>query len=272
MIPVMPRPAPLAGRIVVVTRPRERAGGIHRLLAARGARVVSAPMIAFASGDRKGLARAAREARAGRYGWAFFTSATGVAASGRTLVRALAESGVRIGAVGPATAGALRAAGGRAHLVPRGRTGAALASAWGRRTGASARGIRVLLLQPDIAPADLERALRRRGAVIDRVTAYRTRGVGALPGLLVRLARAGRIDWIALASPSAARRLAELLARSGFPARRFAAAAIGPTTARAARRLGFRVLAESPDRTERGLVRAMERAETKKAAPFRARP
>lgn len=235
-------------------------------------------MIAFTAGDRKGLARAARGASKGNYDWAFFTSATGVSAArtGR-LLGAIArgsrrKGGVRVGAVGPATASALRAAGCRVHLVPERHTGAALAAAWRRRAGTDARGARILLLQPDIAPRDLEKALARCGAFVDRVIAYRTKGAGALPGAFTRLARSGRIDWVTLASPSAAGHLARFLARAGVPLRTIPAASIGPTTARAARRLGFRVLAESSDRTEGGLVLAMERAETKKAAPFRARP
>jgi uroporphyrinogen-III synthase len=227
-------------------------------------------MLVFGVGDRKGLGRSARKARAGLYDWVFFTSATGVSAAARMrgFFRAFAKAGIGIGAVGPATAQALRAAGCRVHLVPERHTSAALAAAWRRRAGPGARGARILLLQPDIAPNDLERGLKRHGAVVDRVTAYRTRGAETLPRPIPRLARSGRIDWVTFASPSAAGRLARLLARAGVPPRAIPAASIGPTTTRAARCLGFRVLAESPDQTDAGLVREMEK---KIAAPVGAR-
>ncbi|WP_352402125.1 uroporphyrinogen-III C-methyltransferase [Synergistes jonesii] len=96
---------PLAGRKVVVTRPRGRGGRLSAMLRARGAEVVELPCIS----TRRIEAELPEFAR---YGWLCFTSATGVEA----LFALLAEEGrdvrsigaAKIAAIGPATAKALK--------------------------------------------------------------------------------------------------------------------------------------------------------------------
>src|SRR6476646_3352427 len=109
---------PLAGRRIVVTRPRVQAAGLVAGLRALGAEPVECPAIAIVPPASYAPLDAAL-ARLGEYDWLLFTSVNGVAAF--TARRAgLGQqdplpAGVRVGAIGPATASALRAAG----LAPR---------------------------------------------------------------------------------------------------------------------------------------------------------
>ena len=76
---------------------------------------------------------------------------------------------------------------------------------------------------------------------------------------LRRIVSSGAVDWITLAAGSAARAFVELAGRETGGAR---VAAIGPSTAAAARSVGLRVDAIAVEHTGEGLILAMERAET----------
>ncbi|HWQ14841.1 MAG TPA: uroporphyrinogen-III synthase, partial [Roseiflexaceae bacterium] len=116
----------------------------------------------------------------------------------------------------------------------------------------------------DIARPTLAEGLRARGALVDTVMAYRTMpgpGVAALLGPL----RAGQVDAVTFASPSAIRYLLDGLDAAGLApdeARalltRVALVAIGPTTAAALRDAGLPVAATADPHTAEGLVRALE--------------
>ena len=106
---------PLAGRKVIVTRPRDRAGRLSAMLRARGAEVVELPCISTRRIE-------AELPDFSKYGWLGFTSVTGVEA----LFALLAEKGrdirdigaAKIAAIGPATAGALKERGLVTNYMP----------------------------------------------------------------------------------------------------------------------------------------------------------
>src|SRR5207244_5361832 len=112
---------PLAGRRVVITRAAAQASAFAQLLSAAGADVFEAPTIAIGPPDSWGPLDAALE-RLGTFQWVVFTSVNGVAMVGARLAdRGLgwtALAGARAAAIGPATAAALEACGGRADVVP----------------------------------------------------------------------------------------------------------------------------------------------------------
>ena len=103
-------------------------------------------------------------------------------------------------------------------------------------------GARILLPRADIARATLPDELRRAGAEVVDVAAYRTRPVGDADGVdVARMLRERRIDVVTFTSASAVR---SFVARVGaeFLAdllEDVVVAAIGPVTAEAARRLGL---------------------------------
>ena len=120
---------PLAGRRIVITRAAEQAAGLSRLLEAEGAEVVTLAAISIEpAADAAPLDRAIQ--RIERYQWVIFTSANGVRAFVERLHGAALDwralKGVRLGAIGPATAEALRASQGRGLIL-------CLLNTWPRR-------------------------------------------------------------------------------------------------------------------------------------------
>ncbi len=173
--------------------------------------------------------------------WVVFTSANGVAAVG-TRLRSL--YGVRIAAVGPATAAAVRVLGSEPSFVPERFAAEEIVAGLGALAG-----VRVLLPQADIADPQLADELRARGATVAAVVAYRTVEIAPDPSGMLALEAA---DAVVLASPSAARSLATL-ELGGRPL----IACIGPTTAAAAREAGLRVGLVAREATAEGMIHAL---------------
>ena len=242
----------LAGRTVVVTRPRAQAEELSARLRARGARVLEAPTIRLEPPAAGGpLDRVVTEAAGGGFAWVVFTSAAGVAAwTARAGDLGAGDPRARVAAVGPGTAEALRRAGVSIELVPERFTTEALAAAFPRGSG------RVLLPRADLATADLEDELRRRGWEPVRVDAYRTAFEPELPGEVRRALDRRGVDAVTFTSASTV----EGFRRLAGTVRGAAVACIGPVTAEAARRAGFPVDAVADPHTVEGLVEAVARA------------
>ncbi|HWQ24349.1 MAG TPA: uroporphyrinogen-III synthase, partial [Gaiellaceae bacterium] len=148
-----------------------------------------------------------------------------------------------------ATAAAVRALGVEPALVPSRFAAEEIAAGLPEPAGA-----RVLLPQSDLASPRLAEELRRRGAFVDAIAAYRTVAVELPPEELAELARA---DAIVLASGSAARSLAAAFAAAGHPPPRALLVCIGPRTAEVAREVGLSVGLVADEATADGLVRAI---------------
>ncbi len=249
---------PLFGLTIVVTRMREQAAALSGALRAAGAEVLEAPTIALAEPvEPAGLDHAVACLR--EYDWVVVTSVNGVdALFGR--LRALGGDarwlgGVEVAAVGSATSARLSEYGVRADLVPGEATGEALGVAMVERDVA---GRRVLLLRGDLAGQELPGALRAGGARCDEVTAYRTVCPAALPEGFLTALDAGRVDWIALTSPSAWVNLLHLLGEERRDqVRQVRLASIGPVTSKAIIASGMAVSAEGVPHDVSGLVAAI---------------
>lgn len=243
----------LAGRTVLVTRPREQAGALCDPLRARGARPVEFPTIAVRGVDPAALDAELRELD--RFAWLVFTSANAVRvlADRLALVRPKGlPATTRVATVGAATARAAADRGLPVHAVPREFTGTALPAAMGDLFGRA-----VLVPRADIGREETLAALRAMGAAVSDVTVYHT--VPASPEPEAWDALAAGVDAVTFTSPSAARNLAALL---GDDARRRLApsviACLGGTTAAAARAAGFAVHVQPPTATIPALVGALE--------------
>jgi uroporphyrinogen-III synthase len=240
---------PLAGRTVLVTRPRP--GRLGDRLRALGARVVEGPTIALDPVDPGGpLDRAVREDAAGGFEWVAFTSAAGVHAwFERADALGVGVPRARVAAVGSGTAGALAARAVDPDLVPDTFTTEELGRAFPRGEG------RVLLPRGDVAPEGLEDALRDRGWEPVRVDAYRTRFPGSLPPEAARALAEGAVDAVTFTSASTVEGFVRLAGASSS----FAVACIGPVTAGAAFRAGLEVDAVAEPHTLDGLAEAVVR-------------
>lgn len=239
---------PLAGRRVLVTRPREQAAELSDALTALGAQVLLAPLIRIAPpSDPEPLRRAASDI--GTFDWVVLTSANAAEA----LVRAVSSvhgnrsvpKTVRFCVIGPATAVHLRTLGLDADLVAEESTAEGVVAAL-TATGPVA-GLRVLVPTADIGRDDVARQLTAGGADVTEVVAYRTIAETSIAADVRQALAAGLVDVVIFASPSAARCFASLFgAETSAVLRRAAVAVIGPTTASAARELGMPV-AIQPD-------------------------
>ena len=231
---------PLFGKRVLVTRPRDQAAEMVALLEARGAEAIEAPMIRIAPPEDFGPLDAACAA-VHSYDWIVFASANAVDVFIKRLLatpldlRAL--KGVNLCAVGPATAERLRELGLKVDLVPAEYRAEALVE--GLAGSRDVTGIRVLLPRADIGREVVADELRRRGADVTEVVAYRTVIVDpereGEPDIY-RMLLDKRIDVVTFTSASAVRNLVRVLGAE--PAADLLAstvvASIGPVTAEAA--------------------------------------
>jgi uroporphyrinogen III methyltransferase/synthase len=243
---------PLAERYVLVTRPRAQAGALVDALRAEGAVPILLPTIAIRPADDLRPVDAAI-ARLADYAWLAFTSANGVEAFWDRL-RALGAAvppGVRIAAVGTATARALAERGAAVDFIPDEFVGARLGA-----TLPDIAGRRVLLARAALGREEMADALAARGALVDDVVVYDTIPAAPDPEGLAALERG--VDAATFTSASTVRNFAALL---GLRARPLldgvAVACIGPVTADEARSLGFTVHVEPEAHTIPGLVRAL---------------
>ena len=247
---------PLFGKRVLVTRSRAQASALSRLLAERGAEPVELPAIEVRPlADASALDAALSEL--GGFDWVTFTSANGVeavfarlAAQGRD-ARAFATASVA--AIGPATAEALRERGVNADLMPSASTGQSVAESFADR---GVRGARMLLPRADIASPALPDGLRRLGAAVTEVAAYRTAAPADAAAQARETLESGMLDAVTFTSASAARNLVGLLGGDAALVNRCKVISIGPVTSAAAAELGVRVTAEAREHTAQGVVDA----------------
>jgi uroporphyrinogen-III synthase len=229
---------PLAGTRIVTTRPTT--GDLERRLTRLGAEVVHVPLIAIEAPADGGLALRAAVGALRDGDWVAVTSRHGAEAVGPLL----ADRPLRTAAVGAATAKVLeRSIGRRVDLVASVQRAEVLGEELPVGPG------RVLVAQADIADGSLTDVLRRRGADVDTVVAYRTVARVPMPS---ERAAVDAADAVVLASGSAGR--AWVAAGLTPPA---VVVAIGPTTASAATAAGLVVTATAVEHSLDGLVEAV---------------
>ncbi|MER3455594.1 MAG: hypothetical protein C4304_01590 [candidate division GAL15 bacterium] len=247
--------APLEGRTVLVTRPQDQAQGLRTALQALGATVHAVPVIRIRALEDPGALRRAAS-QLGTYHWLVFTSRNGVFALAEQLPspEPLPE-GVRVACIGPATAEAVRQLGWPVHLQPSQYVAESLVEAF-QEVGMGGR--RVLLVRAQEARGALPEGLRRLGAQVEVVCAYRTEPAYNEAGRLQEVLRQG-VDVTTFCSPSAVRAAVQLCGGATLLLEAVPAVCIGPVTASAALRAGLRVAAVAHPHTQEGLVEAVVR-------------
>lgn len=254
----MPKPT------VVVTHGEGLDGRLASSLRARGMNVLALPTISIEpAADYEPLDRALGDID--RFDWIVFTSRHAVEAvltrPSWTLAKHAAVPGLRVAAVGKATAARLSELGVTPDVVPAVAGGADLLLALLRAPSSGATRTRILWPRSDIARRELPEALRRAGAELVEPIAYRTVPAGSaesLAGFLDRLA-AGTLDAVTFLSPSGARNLSAMLGRPDLSvvAEHAAIASLGPTTSEALRELGAPPSVESAARTAEDLAETL---------------
>ncbi len=242
----------LYGWRVLVPRTRDQAGTLSAALRAHGAIPVEVPTIAVEPPRTPApMERAIKGLVTGRYLWVAFTSTNAVKAVREKLeefgLDARAFAGVKVAAVGDATAAALVEFGIKPELVPSGeQSSEGLLKEWAAYDEVFDPIDRVFLPRADIATDTLLAGLKDLGWAVDDVTAYRTVRA-APPAAETREAlKGGGFDAVLFTSSSTVRNLVGI---AGKPHDSTVLVAIGPATKATAEELGLRVdvLAAKPD-------------------------
>jgi len=251
---------PLFGQRVLVTRSRQQASVLSTLLAAQGAEPIELPTIQIEALENFDKLDAAL-AELTSYAWVVFTSTNGVGAVFDRLTHANKDArtfgGVRVGAIGPATATALMQRGITPDFVPDTYTTEAVAHGF---AAFAMQGVRVLLPRADIATDKLSNGLRELGASLDEIDAYRTTTpTDASPKARDLLAPSGsnRVDAVTFTSSSTVRNLVALLDGDVSLLDGVRTISIGPVTSATAQELGVRIDVEATEHTVAGVVSAM---------------
>jgi len=248
-------PSPLLGVRVAVTRAREQAGDLAVKLRARGAEVVELATIEIRPpADPTPFERAVTVI--GTFDWIVFTSANGVRAFAARQGQDAPKLRAAICAIGPATRQAAEEAGLNVRLMPEKYVAESLVAAF---ADIDLRGKRILLPRAAVARDVVPDELRRLGAHVEVVEAYRT----AVPADAASRAAAlfsegARPDWITFTSSSTVRNFVSVAGTSKLAGVRVAS--IGPVTSTTARKLGIAVDAEASTYTTDGLVEAIVNA------------
>jgi uroporphyrinogen III methyltransferase/synthase len=251
-------PLPLAGRTILVTRPRRQSRPLSDALRRLGATVVEVPAIEIEPpSDFRGLDEAL--GRLATYDWVVFTSVNGVEAFfdrlSETQPQTLSSS-QKFAAIGPATAESLRERGFEAEVVPEKFVAEEVFRAIADRGELS--GKRFLLPRADIAREALPDLLKASGAIVDVVVAYRTVADDEEMRRASALVERGDVDMVTFTSASTARSFFARVDPRAVEGR-VRAASIGPITSNALRSLGVTPTVEAERFTTEGLVEAILR-------------
>jgi len=244
---------PLFGKKVLITRSRTQASKFRSLLEGLGAQTFEIPAIQTVPlEDYTRLDEAVAKLK--DYRWVIFASSNAVeAVFSRLYYQGLdtrALGGVKVGAIGPATADALALRGIAADFVPTRPIVVQELSSF------DWTGVPVLLPVADIGRDALATGLTQAGALVDRIDAYRTvptTGVDAK----AREALSQGMDAVTFTSSSTVRNLVEMLNGDRAALDATSIACIGPTTAATARELGLRVDLVAGEHTVEGLASAL---------------
>ena len=235
---------PLFGVRALVTRARDQAGELSESLVRQGAEPVEAPLIRIKAPDDWSAVDAALADLSG-FDHVVFTSRNAVEAFFSRLnhqdLDARALGGVRVAAVGRATAGTLRSRGIEADDQPEVFRAEKLVEALaGER---DLRDARILFPAADIAGPAVEEGLTAAGASVTRVTVYRTVLAAGLPDDIASMLEDGKIHLAVFASSSAVSAFAKAAGPDGPQrwTRGVRIACIGPSTAETAAEAGLSV-------------------------------
>jgi uroporphyrinogen III methyltransferase/synthase len=249
---------PLFGKRVLVTRPRPQAGEMACRLEELGAVPVLLPTVEVREpADWAAVDRALD--RLASYQWLVFTSANGVHAflgrlrrTGRDL-RALGP--LRLAAIGPRTAEALRGYHLEPDLIPTVYRSEELAAALQKVVA----GRRVLLARADRGRDVLPAALAEV-AEVEQVAVYSQADVVEPDPAALDALRRGKIDFVTLTSPNVTRALLAGLdapCRARLESGQVRLVTISPVTSAAVREAGLPVAAEAAAYTAEGVIEAL---------------
>jgi uroporphyrinogen III methyltransferase/synthase len=257
---------PLAGKTILITRAREQSAEFGTRLRSLGAEVVEFPTIEIVPPlSWEDLDRAMDQLAS--YDWIIFTSVNGVIYFWQRFSERDKEasfpSSVRVCAIGPATANRLREKGVRVDYTPREFIAEAILEGFKKM---AIQGKRVLLARVKKARDVLPQGLRRLGAEVDVVEAYRTVKPRGGSRKLKKILTGGEVDVVTFTSSSTVNHFVGLLKKEELKRllKDVTIACIGPVTARTAEGLGMKVRIQPKEYTIPALTEAIVKYFAKK--------
>jgi uroporphyrinogen III methyltransferase/synthase len=249
---------PLFGKRVLVTRAEHQTKELSRLLLERGAIPVEMPVIRISPpGTWKELDKVILNLK--NCDWIIFTSVNAVEMFWKRLqsknLDARQFGGIKIGAIGPATAKALEDKGLYPDYIPKTYTSQGFLKGLKKQ---DVVGRRVLLPRVDIAGNELSDGLVKLGATVHQVTVYRTATVSNSSSQSKQMLLSGEIDVITFTSASTVNGLLDILGRKWEVIKTARLACIGPNTAAALADKGLKADIVAREHTMPGLVDAIE--------------
>jgi len=251
---------PLFGKRIVVTRTREQASQLAHQLNGLGAEVLEIPTIKITAPDNKqSIVDALLELSS--YNWLVFTSPNGVTAFFDLFFKRFQDlrdiGGVRIAAIGPATAAKLKELHLQVDVTPDEALGSKIAAAMDKFE--NVENLKICLLRAEVANPDLPKALEDLRAIVDDIPVYKT-----VPETEDRTDSAAKLmeggaNWITFTSASTVEHfhtrfdLPKLLKTFS----QIKLASIGPETSKAIRELGLEPDVEAKKHTIDGLVETL---------------
>jgi len=246
---------PLFGKRIVVTRATQQASALTDKLRELGADVVEMPATQIARLDLQPLRDAIH--RLPTFTWLIFSSQNAVSIFWDQLLGeardARALAGLKIAAVGPATAGALLERGITVDVVPERFVAEGLLDVLRARDDVAQS--KVLYVTAEGARDVLPRGLRELNAEVTVIEAYRSIPDGEGADRLARQLERDDIDLVTFTSGSAVRGFVDAVGTD--LAQKVAAASMGEQTSAALREAGIEVKAEAEESTLDGLVAAV---------------
>lgn len=250
---------PLTGKTILITRAREQSAEFGTRLRSLGAAVIEFPTIEIVPPlSWKDLDRAIDQLAT--YDWIIFTSVNGVTYFWQRFSErsqtAHFPSSIQVCAIGPATADRLRERGVRVDSTPKEFIAEAILEGFEKT---EMGGKRILLARVKKARDVLPQGLRKLGAEVDVVEAYRTVKPRGGSRKLRNTLAGGEVDVVTFTSSSTVNHFVELLKNeeSRSLLKRVTIACIGPVTARTAEGLGMEVRIQPREYTIPALTQAI---------------
>jgi len=238
---------------VLITRPRAQSADFGASLRKEGFEPFYFPVIEIRPAQDLSALEAALE-NIGRYSWVVFTSTNAVEVFFDRRADLHIMKSMRVAAIGPKTAAALRQRGVEPFFTPDEFVGEAILRGLG-----DLRDKWVLLPRAEIARPALPEAIRMAGGVAHEVVVYQTLPAEVDTGGLAAL-KTG-VDWITFTSPSTVQNFVQVVRQYGFNPLDLPGkpkiACIGPITEQAAREEGYKVDVKASEYTTEGLIKAM---------------
>jgi uroporphyrinogen-III synthase len=239
----------LQGLRIVVTRAAHQAEELANPFRALGAHVILLPVIGIAPPLDPGPLHRAVE-HASSYDWIIFTSANAVYAFAE---QARGAANLRVATIGSATREAAESAGWSVELTPEKYVAESLVEAF---AGANLSGRRILMPSAAVTRDVIPPALRKLGAHVDVVEAYRNVIPPEAADRARQIFQLPYPDWVTFTSSSAVENLIHMIGRD--PLHHSKIATIGPVTSKSVRTYGLEVAAQAVVQSAQGIVAALE--------------